>query len=87
MIQDGFNIKCGLNPDWGPLYAPSAGYGGGDGAFGKNSDLWEEDMQAQGGVENQINKQQLRHIESIFRESDTDGGGGWVTWPYFSHSP
>lgn len=29
-----------------------------------------------GGVENQINKQQLRHIQSMFRESDTDGGGG-----------
>ncbi|XP_041701750.1 uncharacterized protein LOC121538065 isoform X1 [Coregonus clupeaformis] len=43
---------------------------------GKNNDLREEDMPAQGGVENQINEQHLRCIESMFREADTDGGGG-----------
>ncbi|XP_041712372.1 uncharacterized protein LOC121545686 [Coregonus clupeaformis] len=43
---------------------------------GKSSDLGEEDMPAQGGVENQINEQHLRRIERMFRDADTDGGGG-----------
>ncbi|KAM9505112.1 LOW QUALITY PROTEIN: WD repeat-containing protein on Y chromosome-like [Salvelinus alpinus] len=43
---------------------------------GKSSDYTEEDMPAQGGVENKINEQHLRRIERMFREADTDGGGG-----------
>ncbi|XP_036801709.1 WD repeat-containing protein on Y chromosome [Oncorhynchus mykiss] len=43
---------------------------------GKSSDTAEEDMPAEGGVENQINEQHLRRIERMFREADTDGGGG-----------
>lgn len=55
---------------------PQQGISGEAERSGKSSDLAEEDMPAQGGVENQINEQHLPRIERMFREADTDGGGG-----------
>ncbi|XP_069035623.1 cilia- and flagella-associated protein 337 isoform X2 [Lepisosteus oculatus] len=42
----------------------------------KEGEMSAEERQTQGRVEDQINNEHLQRIERMFREADTDGGGG-----------